>query len=89
MALLAALTTLSSALSRVFKTIPRSLVVGVEWVRVREEVSAYDRALGDTTYGLSHLRYCSTDVHLECSSVEKTFDPAYYKGGNAVSSEFL
>ncbi len=35
---------------------------------------AYDRALEDTTYGLSHQGQGSIDVHLECSSTEKTFD---------------
>ncbi len=44
---------------------------------------------GDTNYGLSHLGLGSIDVHLEFSSVEGTLDPAYFNGGNAVSSEFV
>ncbi len=45
-------------------------------------------ALGDITYDLSHLGKDPIDVHLKCSSAEETFDPAYYNGGNAVSTEF-
>ncbi len=52
-----------------------------------EPYRAYDRALGDTTYGLGHLGLGSVDVNFKCSSAEETFDPAYYNGDSAVSSE--
>ncbi len=60
-------------------------VIGVD----DKQYCAYDRALGETTYGLIHLGLGSIDVYLKCSSAEETFDPAYYNGGNAVSSEFV
>ncbi len=50
---------------------------------------AYERALEDSTNGLSHLGYGSIDVHWKCSLDEETFDTVYYNGGNAVSSEFV
>ncbi len=54
-----------------------------------KQYRAYERALEDSTYGLSHLGYGSIDVHLKCSSNVETFDTVYYNGGNAVSSEFV
>ncbi len=50
--------------------------------------STYDRALGDVTYGLNCFGKRFIGVHLKCSSAEETFDPTYYNGGSAASSEF-
>ncbi len=52
-----------------------------------KQYRAYDRALGDTTYGLSRLGQGTTDVDLKSSSAEEAFDPAHCNGGNAVFSE--
>ncbi len=54
-----------------------------------EQYRAYDKTLGDPSYGLSHLGLGSIDVQLKCSSAKDTFDPAYYNGGSAVSSAFV
>ncbi len=48
----------------------------------------YIGALGDMTYGLSRLGQVSTDVNLKGSPAEETFNPVYYNGEDAVSSEF-
>ncbi len=53
-----------------------------------KQYQAYDKAFGDTIYGLSSLAQGATDVHLKGLSAEETFDLTYYNWGNAVSFEF-
>ncbi len=73
-------------------------VIGIEEAvcrRVVEQVIAaddeknwaYDRALGDTTYGHSRLEKGSIDVHLESLSAGERFDPVYFSRAGVVFSE--
>ncbi len=45
--------------------------------------------LGTPLMASAILGQGSIDVHLKRSLAEETFDPAYYNGGNVVSSEFI